>query len=286
MTNNDERYLAACPLGCDAGWETTDIMLPEGGLLRCAGCGQLVSQCTPERFSATMEEFNDPRGTWPTPESAPSLQRGVRKFLARAERVLGRPRHEWRLLDVGCSNGAFLYTAGQCGVKGVGVEPAPAAAAAAREAGLDVRQGFLADLALPAASFDLITLFEVVEHLREPLPLLKECHRLLRPGGVVFIKTGNTASWTVRAQKGSWHYFDLGKHGGHISFFNPDSLALLARKTGFEPVEMVTKNAALWEGEQFPGWLRRPAKITGELLQLPAKLRGRGDALFAFLRKS
>jgi SAM-dependent methyltransferase len=114
-----------------------------------------------------------------------------------------------------------------------GVEPAPKAAAAAQAAGLNVRQGLLQEMDYPADSFDAITLFEVLEHVREPLPLLRECYRVLAPRGLVVIGTGNTASWTAVAMKSRWEYLDIGRHGGHVSFFNPWSMTVLAQRAGF-----------------------------------------------------
>ena len=280
------RYITGCPIGCEAGFEVTDLRLSEGRLLRCRECGQLVSQCSEAQFVETMREFSDPHGTWPPPRNASSHRRGVAKFLARCEAVLGRRREEIRLLDVGCSSGAFLHTAREMGVRGVGVEPSIEAANAARAAGLEVYQGFLEELPLAAESFDVITLFEVVEHLRAPLSVLRACHRLLRPGGVIFLKTGNTSSWTVRIQKGKWHYFDIRKHGGHVSFFTPHSVAVLAGRSGFEPLEIVTRSVELFGAGEHRSWaVRRSLKVLNELAQLPAKLSGNGQELFVFLGK-
>ncbi|MEW6593508.1 MAG: class I SAM-dependent methyltransferase [Thermodesulfobacteriota bacterium] len=191
-----------------------------------------------------------------------------------------------RLLDVGCSSGAFLHTAREMRVRGVGVEPCIEAATAARDAGLEVHHGVLEEIPFAVDSFDVITLFEVVEHVREPLSLLCACHRLLRPGGVVFLKTANTSSWTVCLRKGRWHYFDVRKHGGHVSFFNPRSVTLLARRSGLEPLEIVTRSVEFFEpGEDRPWIVRSFLKILTELAQLPARLSGNGQELFVFLGK-
>lgn len=280
------RYVTTCPIGCTGELRPSEIHTKEGSLLLCSECGQLLSRCNERQFSETMREFDHPDGTWPAPQSVASQKRAVAKFIVGCEKIVGKPRSAIRLLDVGCSNGAFLYTAQKMGLRGTGVEPAMAAADAARKVGLDVRSGFLQDLGLTENSYDVITLFEVVEHLREPMSLLQECHRLLRPNGMAFIKTANTISWTVNLQTGDWHYFDMGKHGGHISFFNPASISLLAARTGFEPAEIVTKGVELADRERLLPIFYRPVKIFQELLQLPAKLCGKGQELFVFLRKT
>lgn len=287
MVNGEAvRYITKCPVGCEGRLVDSPIVVQEGALLSCTKCGQLLSQCTEERFLRTMTEFDHPDGTWPSPQTAASQQRSVGKFITRCERVVGKPRSAIRLLDVGCSNGAFLYTAKKMGLNGVGVEPAGAAAAAARKVGLDVRTGFLEDIDFPPASFDVITLFEVVEHLRQPLTILRTCNRLLAPGGFVFIKTANTENWTVSFMKGGWHYFDMGKHGGHISFFNPRSMSFLAVGAGFAPADIVTKGVELADREVLHPLLYRPLKVLQELLQYPAKISGNGQEFFVFLRKT
>jgi SAM-dependent methyltransferase len=286
MSQEIEPYITKCPLGCKASLKTTDIILPEGCLLCCTECGQLISQCSTLQFLETMTQFNTFNGTWPNQQSANSHRRSVAKFLSSCKRFLKCENETLKLLDVGCSSGAFLHTARELGVQGVGVEPSPKAAKAAKDAGLDVHQGFLEEIPFAPMSFDVITLFEVIEHLREPISLLNTCQRLLRPGGILFLKTGNTVSWTARIQKGEWHYFNIQKHGGHISFFNPVSISVLARKAGFSPLEIITKSVEIFDYEQFPSIFRRPLKMFTELLQLPAKLSGNGQELFVFLRKS
>ena len=150
------------------------------------------------------------------------------------EKILNKERGNIRLLDVGCSSGSFVHAAESVGVQAEGVEPSANPAQTAVTHGLKVQQGFIEDLRLPENSFDVITLFEVVEHLGIPLPLFKECHRLLSPGGIMIVRTGNTASWTARFMRGNWEYFDMTRHGGHISFFSPSSFDLLARRCGFK----------------------------------------------------
>jgi cyclopropane fatty-acyl-phospholipid synthase-like methyltransferase len=75
-----------------------------------------------------MDEFDDPKGTWPTGKAADRLLRHTRQMVKRIERFLGKRRGEMRLLDVGCSNGAFISAAQTLGINAEGVEPAAAPA--------------------------------------------------------------------------------------------------------------------------------------------------------------
>ncbi len=171
------------------------------------------------------------------------------------------------------------------GIKAQGVEPAEKAAKAAMNAGLNVHQGFLQDIQLPEQAFDVLTIFEVIEHIKEPGPLLNECHRLLRPGGILLIRTGNAKSWTVNLMKGSWHYLRIDKHGGHISFFNHKSIQLLSDRTGFNINNLYTKGVSFYNKEDVPYFKYRFSKIISELLNIPAQLFGLGHNMTVFLTK-
>jgi len=282
---DQERYLTVCPLGCTGELVETEIRLREGVLLRCTECGQLLSQCTAQRYWETMREFENPQGTLPKKGLEARRHRRSKKFLDTVRTLLDMPPEYIRLLDVGCSSGAFLKTATALGYCAQGVEPSAPAVRTAQEAGLDVRQGLLQDANYPAESFDVVTLFEVIEHLKEPQVLLTEIQRVLRPGGILLIGTGNAASWSAQVMGAQWEYFDIDRHGGHISFFSPQSLALLASRTGFEPVLLKTRSVRLMGVEHARTWAYRPAKIAGELLNPIAKLSHKGSDLTMYLKR-
>ena len=166
-----------------------------------------------------------------------------------------------------------------------GVEPAPAIAEAARAQRLKVHTGLLEEQFFPDASFSAVTLFEVIEHLRDPAPLFAECRRILEPGGVLVVSTGNAASWTARAMKARWDYFHVACDAGHISFFNPDSLRLLATRCGYTVERIATARVKFND----KGELSRPAylagKLAAELLNVPARLAAAGHDMLAWLRR-
>jgi 2-polyprenyl-3-methyl-5-hydroxy-6-metoxy-1,4-benzoquinol methylase len=130
-----------------------------------------------------------------------------------------------------------------------GVEPAPKAVRSAQDAGLRVYQGLLEEIAFPDQVFDAVTLFEVIEHVREAVPLIRECHCILRPGGVLVIGTGNVASWAVSVMRSRWEYFYIERHGGHVSFFNPRSIRLLAEQCGFRVDSVKARSMRFFEKE-------------------------------------
>ena len=274
--------------------ETTAYVLPEGPLRRCGnsgnsggsgGCGQLISAVDEKRYWETMASFNAPGFNQPPAREIERRRSVASRRLQTVTRLLDKKPAEMRLLDVGCSRGQFVDFAAQAGFNAEGVEPAPDIAAAARALGLNVLTGLLEEQHYPDAAFDVASLFEVVEHLREPLPLLRECRRVLKPGGILIISTGNAASWTVAAMGARWDYFHIEKDGGHISFFNPASIAVMAQNAGFHVERIETARVKFHEKGDVSNMTYMLGKIAAELLNVPARIAGRGHDMLAYLRR-
>jgi SAM-dependent methyltransferase len=279
------RYIESCPVGCTAPLSTTDIVLAEGPLLSCNACDQLVSQISEENYLRSMQAFDDAGFNLPDARAAARRARHAASRLARIRALLGgRLERRPRLVDVGCSRGDFVAAATASAFDAEGVEPAPQIAAAARTAGRKVHTGLLEEQKFADAQFDAVSMFEVIEHLRAPLVLLRECRRILRPGGVMLLSTGNAASWTARVMKARWDYFQTEKDAGHISFFNPRSIALLAERAGFEVAAVVTGRVRFAEKSDVRGPVYALAKIAAEALALPARFYGRGHDMLVYLR--
>ena len=275
-----------CPLGCDTSLVTTNIELPEGNLRQCPACGQLLSACTQVWYDESMQEFDVPEGTLPQGSSWKRHEQRISRMLEQAHAQLSDSSDPIMFLDVGCSSGSVLSVAKQCGFNTFGVEPATKAAeTAAQIEGVEVFNGFLHDAQYPDNHFDIVTLFEVIEHLTDPIALISEIGRILKPGGLLLIGTGNGGSWTVQALGNKWEYFDIKKHGGHISFFNPQSMALLADKSGLEVADVNTKRVNLGEKKDVSWLFYQFNRVARELLALPARWINRGHDMLVTLRK-
>jgi 2-polyprenyl-3-methyl-5-hydroxy-6-metoxy-1,4-benzoquinol methylase len=285
MENNAGHYVTACPVGCAAPLVDSRIVLTEGPLRRCVECGQLVSSATEVQYLRSLGRFDTTAGTLPDSTSLSRHEKNSARRLGNMAAVLGRAPATVNLLDVGCSSGAFLLTAGKLGFRAEGVEPSADAAQTARGAGLTVFTGYLEQARFPDASFDAVTLIEIVEHLRDPLALLKECARVLKPGGVVLVTTPNAHSWTARAMGARWAGFSLNDMGGHISFFNPQSMRLLATRSGLRVHHLETRNVRFFERGQCSRAIHGAAKIAAELLNWPARIAGAGHDLHAYLQR-
>lgn len=142
-------------------------------------------------------------------------------------------RREWgkRLLDVGCGNGEFLRNMRNLGWIVEGTELDPTAALQARSLGLSVQIGPLEELHYSSQSFDVVTLSHVIEHVSDPISLLRECYRILRPLGYLVVTTPNNLSLGHRIFTSNWRGLEPPRH---IFIFSPKSLEIITKKAGFQ----------------------------------------------------
>lgn len=164
---------------------------------------------------------------------------GKKTELDRAYRHLPRWQGKGeKVLDIGCGDGAFLKRAAQIGWEAWGVEPD--AKAAAGLSGFKVLLGSLPNIPLPDASFDYITLSHVIEHLHDPVAALKEIHRLLKPGGKVWIATPNIESFGHRLFGATW----IGiQSPTHLVLFNRQAMRLAFASSGFQSLRFMPMHA-------------------------------------------
>jgi 2-polyprenyl-3-methyl-5-hydroxy-6-metoxy-1,4-benzoquinol methylase len=149
-----------------------------------------------------------------------------------------------RLLDVGCGGGHFLRAAKRRGIWDViGLEPIEKAAIqAARYAGCDVRKTTVDDAEFPAASFDVISLLGVLEHVHEPLAVLRSARSLLRADGLLAIYVPNYLYLRLKdtglvcyARTRHWSRLHPQEH---LHQFTPRTLAQVLRTSGFEVLQV------------------------------------------------
>ena len=136
------------------------------------------------------------------------------------------------LLDVGCSYGFFLNVARTHGWRVKGVEMGTRAVEFARaKYGLDVFEGPLQQASFPDSSFDVVTLFHVIEHARNPLSLLSTIGRVLKRGGYLVMLTPNVESLHSLMLGKDWTWLHP---PDHLFYFSRRSMDLALRKSGFD----------------------------------------------------
>jgi 2-polyprenyl-3-methyl-5-hydroxy-6-metoxy-1,4-benzoquinol methylase len=243
--------LQTVPCNLCGGWDTRDVH-PErdgishfdanqlfactslayghcGPIVRCRGCG-LVRQNPQPQASDLVQAYEKVADERYEEEAS-----GRVETFTRAVRDLARHEPGGRLLDVGCHTGIFLDVARKAGWETVGVEPSRWSADRARARGVTVVDGTLADATFPENFFDVITMWDVVEHLADPLQELRHARRFLRPGGLLALSTMNVDAWFPRLLGRRWPWYMQ----MHLYYFTPSTLRHMLKRAGFEMVEKV-----------------------------------------------
>lgn len=141
-----------------------------------------------------------------------------------------------RLLDIGCSIGHFLKIAHDRGWDTIGLELNKRALKHAREVwNLNVMEKLLEEASFPASSFEVVTMWGVIEHLKNPFEVMNEIHRILVTGGVVLTFCPNIESLVCRILHEKTSCIDGRNHCG---YFSPRTIRFLLEKSGFEVMEI------------------------------------------------
>lgn len=149
--------------------------------------------------------------------------------------------------------------------------------------------GNLGAEALAPGEFEVCVLIDVIEHVRDPMALLKAVHRLLKPGGTLFVTAPSVDSWSARIMKQNW----IRWKPEHLSYFNAENIQTALLRSGFnglvvEPLrKVVTFDYARWHFENFPMPKLQPmigalgALLPVRLQTRPFRLGAGGMAVFA-----
>lgn len=148
------------------------------------------------------------------------------------ERALGG---RGRLLDIGTAAGAFVAAAARRGWDAEGCEPNRWLAEwGASHYGLRIRQGSVFDQPYEPGSFDVVTLWDVIEHTVDPRQMLDRCRSLLRPGGVLVVNYPDIGSWIARVMGRRWLFLT----SVHLYYFDRGTVRRMLSATGFDVVRV------------------------------------------------
>lgn len=262
------------------------------GLITCGVCrSEWLTGNYPGEVSYTYEEY----------ESDLISQQ---YHASRARRFLGYLRQLGavpgpNLLDVGCGTGEFLAAAKDTGFNPTGLELSrELARKTSHRTGLPVLSGdLIQDLVFPPDSFEVITLWGVLEHVADPTSLLQACTRLLRPGGLLVLETPNAlglfklvAGCLMQVTRGRiYRPFRETLGAGHVTWFSPAGLRRVAPRLGLQLLDLrASRNSTRFLLRRFSP-LPLPKAILFQaatlLLNHVAAPLGRPNQLQAALRK-
>lgn len=194
-------------------------------LVRCRGCG---FQYVNPRLSSALILSGYADGDDPAYVSQlKARERTFAASLAEIERTAGR---KGRLLDIGTAAGAFVAAARDRGWVAEGCEPNRWLADwGSTHYGITIRQGTVFEQPYEAESFDVITLWDVIEHTPDPKAVLERCKTLLKPGGVLVVNYPDIGSWIARALGRRWLFLT----SVHLYYFDRRTIRMMLEKTGY-----------------------------------------------------
>jgi 2-polyprenyl-3-methyl-5-hydroxy-6-metoxy-1,4-benzoquinol methylase len=241
--------MATCYI-CGSAKNRSLCNIPIGTIVRCVECETVYRAVVvtgdeyrklyqSEAMMETPFYLANKIATDPKAEPMPTFARGLRR--------LGELRTPGRLLDVGCSYGAFMVLAQGVGWSTSGVELSESAAKFAREERhLDVFSGTVEQATYPEGYFDTVTLWDVIEHLDNPVSTMAEIRRIMAPGGILLIFTINQESLLTatghilyKLSLNKWkHLMGLFYDIHHNFFFSPRTITSFLKRSGFEVADI------------------------------------------------
>lgn len=296
MTSDPQHRLTSVPCANCGGTDTTVLLTKHGlPISRCVGCGlvfasprlppeEIWKRYSPEYFS---REYLPALGVVDDRFDLAFFDHRYAFTLQLMARQLGS---KGRLLEIGCGAGFFLKAAERNGWDAWGLELSEAGAAFATERlGLRVVREQAERASFDEGSFDVVAMFDVIEHLLDPMAVLRSTHRLLRPNGVLLISTPNLDALSRLAMGAGWAVLSPSEH---LYYFTERTLQAVLERAGFCRVGFVRENPSLGVYETMnprythaPGaWRTRAyAQLVhwlGPLAYRQVQARGYGDALW------
>lgn len=203
----------------------------------CKTCN-LIFQIPSKKVSFTPNEptwgENDPRTT----ESTYKMKQQTFQLLVNEIRKF---KNDGILLDIGAGIGALVKVAQQNGYKAVGLEPEKKFVQIAKKGGLNILNETIETSTIASKSIDIITMFDVIEHMQNCNEAVKKVHSLLKKEGLFVISTPNIDSLSFKLMGKNWAHYKK----EHIYYFSPKSLKTLLENHGFRIVNVSNSLKAL-----------------------------------------
>lgn len=261
-------------------------------IFKCLRCGLIYPNPMPVPNEAQLQKnFIDPDNYFPT-ESNEKRLLFYKKLLSRIERVNGR---KGRLLDIGCGRGELVYMAGKAGWDAEGIDTSISFVNFAKDHfGIKANVGKLEDMNFQRESFDVVCLASVLQHVLDPVSLLRDVNRILKKGGLLYMENINNNALIYSL--GDLYYRFLGQEkttclsptfpSYQIYGFSVPSLRAICGKTGFKIAKTV-----LW-GRKGGGKISGCSSFKGKAVELGRRcviamggMIGRGHVVETYAKK-
>lgn len=221
------------------------IALDDYAVFRCRDCSAVFTDVTPEQAAGLYSEeyFSEEFAPYFAALFGEADDTPIRRQFERYLDMLEGVRAPGRLLDVGCAAGLFLDVARGRGWSVEGIEISEHAASVARDKrGVEVTVGDVMHVTLPPASYDVVSMLDVLEHITSPGDMLERARELLRPGGILLLVLPNDRNLTTmaamaayRASFGAISYPASRVHQVyHVTYFTQRTITELLGRHGFE----------------------------------------------------
>ena len=212
--------------------------------------------------------------------------------------MLGLSYRNATVCDVGCGSGSLLSQLRNIGAIVTGIDPSEVSAAAVRKSGIEFFLGTAETLPpeLSGRRFDIVSLFQSLEHCRSPALAIRNAVSLLEPNGLLVVDVPNMGCIGFDNYGASWWHADAGRH---LQFFSKTSLDALLRLCGAIPIEweycgFVNQFTQAWIDDMGKVWdaiygnsasheVKRPS-FAHSLFYLPKALISRGDKKYEIIR--
>ncbi|MFN3385930.1 MAG: class I SAM-dependent methyltransferase [Candidatus Thermochlorobacter sp.] len=150
-------------------------------------------------------------------------------------KLISKFKSAGRLLDVGAGWGHFVWAGQHTAFQTEGIEPSEQNAKfACQHLNVPVKHGSFLDMNAEE-EFDVVTMWDVLEHINEPMPFVQQAYRVLKSGGIVVIKVPDASSAIAKLSGRIWHNISQ----EHVNLFGKKTLSLLLQRCGFKPLKII-----------------------------------------------
>ncbi len=207
-------------------------------LYKCVECSKIVINPIPKSFDNVynQEYFSGAKngfGYVNYDKDKEAMKNVFHKYLDKIEQYIINNKNK-KILDIGAATGFFMKIAISKGFKIKGIEYSKDAAESGKKNGLNISVGTIEDYDSKKEKFDVVTMFDVIEHIPNPKFSIKAVSNLLVKNGLLLINTPDSGSFFAKLMGSKWHLIVPPEH---IHYFNKKSLITLLESNGFEIVE-------------------------------------------------